>query len=70
MTFVCVPGWIYLTTVFYQDHQHLTPLQNAIRLIPSCVSGTLASVSTCSWVLRWFSLLTAARYLPPATSQC
>jgi len=42
--FACVPGWIYLTSVFYQELKGLSPLDNAIRLIPACVSGMGAAV--------------------------
>ncbi len=46
--FTCVPGWIYLTSVFYQDYKGLSPLDNALRLIPACISGMGAAVSPVS----------------------
>jgi len=48
--FTCVPGWIYLTTVFYQDYKGLSPLASAVRLIPACISGMAAAVSY--WLFR------------------
>ena len=49
--FTCVPGWIYLTTVFYQDYKGYTPLENAVHLLPSCISGMFAAVSKSLLVL-------------------
>lgn len=42
--FTCVLGWIYLTSVYYQDYKGLSPFANAIRLIPACISGMGAAV--------------------------
>lgn len=37
-------GWIYLTSVYYQNLLGLSPLLNALRILPGPVTGILCSV--------------------------
>lgn len=38
-------GWVYTSTIFYQNYKGLTTLQNAIAILPSTIVGALAAVS-------------------------
>jgi hypothetical protein len=37
-------GWVYTSTIFYQDYKQLSPLQNSVMVLPSTIVGTFAAV--------------------------
>lgn len=42
---LAVHGFIYNTTIFYQNVKGMTPLENAIHFLPSTICGLLVCVS-------------------------
>lgn len=40
-----VYGWVYTSTIFYQNYKQLSPLQNSIYILPCIIAGVCAAVS-------------------------
>jgi hypothetical protein len=42
---VSVYGWVYTSTIFYQNYKKLSPLQNSVATLTTMIVGTCAAVS-------------------------
>lgn len=40
-----VYGWVYTSTIFYQNYKGLSPLQNSVATLTTMIVGTSAAVS-------------------------
>lgn len=62
-----VYGWVYTTTIFYQNYKGLSPLQNSIHTLPTTIVGTGAAVSLFRCHIKAIGLMnqTAVMFLAP-----
>lgn len=42
---MCILAWIYTTSIFYQNYKGLSPLANAVAVLPAPIVGLFAAVS-------------------------
>jgi hypothetical protein len=49
---LAVHGFVYNTTIFYQNVKGMTPLENAIHFLPCTICGLLVCVSIECWIWR------------------
>ncbi|WOO80487.1 Efflux pump terJ [Vanrija pseudolonga] len=48
--FVAVAGWVYLTTLFYQEYKGFTALNTAIHTVPAAICGIFAALAV-MWIV-------------------
>ncbi|KAL1411914.1 hypothetical protein Q8F55_002900 [Vanrija albida] len=48
--FVAVAGWVYLTTLFYQEYKGFTPLNTAVHTVPAAICGIFAALAV-MWIV-------------------
>ncbi|TXT04777.1 hypothetical protein VHUM_04045 [Vanrija humicola] len=48
--FVAVAGWVYLTSVFYQEYKGYTALKTAVHTVPAAICGIFASLAV-MWIV-------------------